>query len=108
LDASKTEKEIAIVQYEKAIQAAFREVADALAVQGTVDRQVAAQQSLVVASAKTYSLSNARFAKGIDNYLGVLDAQRSLYAAQQGLVALRLTKLANQARLYAVLGGGGG
>ena len=108
LDASRTEKEIAIVQYEKAIQAAFREVADALAVQGTVDRQVAAQQSLVVASAKTYSLSNARFAKGIDNYLGVLDAQRSLYAAQQGLVALRLTKLANQARLYAVLGGGGG
>jgi multidrug efflux system outer membrane protein len=107
LDASRTEKEIAIVQYEKAIQAAFREVADALAVQGTVDQQVAAQQSLVVASAKTYSLSKARFAKGIDNYLGVLDAQRSLYAAQQGLVALRLTKLANQARLYAVLGGGG-
>ena len=107
LDASRTEKEIAIVQYEKAIQTAFREVADALAVQGTVDQQVAAQQSLVAASAKTYSLSNARYVKGIDNYLGVLDAQRSLYAAQQGLVALRLTKLSNQARLYAVLGGGG-
>lgn len=106
LDASKTEKEIAIVQYEKTIQTAFREVADALAVQGTVDQQVAAQQSLVVASAKTYSLSNARFVKGIDNYLGVLDAQRSLYAAEQGLVALRLAKLSNQAKLYAVLGGG--
>jgi outer membrane protein, multidrug efflux system len=107
LDASKTEKEIAIVQYEKAIQTAFREVADALAVQGTVDQQVAAQQSLAAASAKSYSLSNARYVKGIDNYLGVLDAQRSLYAAQQGLVALRLAKLSNQARLYAVLGGGG-
>jgi len=107
LDASKTEKEIALVQYEKAIQTAFREVADALAVQGTVDQQVAAQQSLVAASAKSYSLSNARYVKGIDNYLGVLDAQRSLYAAQQGLVALRLTKFSNQARLYAVLGGGG-
>jgi multidrug efflux system outer membrane protein len=106
LDASKTEKEIALVQYEKAIQTAFREVADALAVQGTVDRQVAAQQSLVAASAQTYSLSNARYTKGIDNYLSVLDAQRSLYAAQQGLVALRLAKLSNQARLYAVLGGG--
>jgi multidrug efflux system outer membrane protein len=108
LDASKTDKEISLVKYEKAIQIAFREVADALAVQGTVDRQVAAQQSLVAASAKSYSLSNARFVKGIDNYLGVLDAQRSLYAAQQGLVALRLIKLSNQARLYAVLGGGGG
>ncbi|TFG42836.1 MAG: efflux transporter outer membrane subunit [Syntrophobacterales bacterium] len=107
LDATKTEKEIALVQYEKAIQNAFREVADALAVQGTVDRQIAAQQSLVAASAQTFNLSNARYVKGIDNYLGVLDAQRSLYAAQQGLVALRLTKLSNQTRLYAVLGGGG-
>jgi len=107
LDATKTEKEIALVQYEKAIQNAFREVADALAVQGTVDRQIAAQQSLVAASAQTFNLSNARYVKGIDSYLGVLDAQRSLYAAQQGLVALRLTKLSNQTRLYAVLGGGG-
>ena len=105
LDASKAEKEIALVQYEKAIQTAFREVADALAVQGTVDQQVAAQQSLIAASAQTYSLSNARYVKGIDNYLSVLDAQRSLYAVQQGLVALRLAKLSNQARLYAVLGG---
>jgi len=107
LDASKTEREIALVQYEKAIQTAFREVADALAVQGTVDQQVAAQQSLVAAFAQSYSLSNARYVKGIDNSLGVLDAQRSLYAARQGLVALLLTKLSNQARLYAVLGGGG-
>ncbi len=105
LDASKAEKEIALVQYEKAIQTAFREVADALAVQGTVDQQVAAQQSLIAASAQTYRLSNARYVKGIDNYLSVLDAQRSLYAVQQGLVALRLAKLSNQARLYAVLGG---
>jgi len=107
LDASKIEREIALVQYEKAIQTAFREVADALAVQGTVDQQVAAQQSLVAAFAQSYSLSNARYVKGIDNSLGVLDAQRSLYAARQGLVALLLTKLSNQARLYAVLGGGG-
>ena len=95
-DATKVEKEIAVAQYEKAIQTAFREVADALAVRGTVDQQVSAQQSLVDAVARTYRLSNARYTKGIDSYLGVLDAQRSLYAAQQGLIALRLAKLANQ------------
>jgi multidrug efflux system outer membrane protein len=105
-DATKVEKEIALAQYEKAIQTAFREVADALAVRGTVDQQVSAQQSLVDAVSRTYRLSNARYTKGIDSYLGVLDAQRSLYAAQQGLIALRLGKLANQVRLYAVLGGG--
>lgn len=106
LDATKVEKDIALAQYEKAIQTAFREVADALAVQGTVNQQIAAQQSLVAAVAETYRLSKARYSRGIDSYLSVLDAQRSLYAAQQGLIALRLGKLANQVRLYAVLGGG--
>jgi multidrug efflux system outer membrane protein len=104
---SKAQREIAQTQYEKAIQTAFREVADALAVQGTIDQQVAAQQSLTNAVADTYRLSDKRYTKGIDSYLGVLDAQRSLYAAQQGLISLRLAKLANQVRLYAVLGGGG-
>jgi len=105
-DATKAEKEIALAQYEKAIQAAFREVTDALAVRGTVDKQVSAQQSLVDAVARTYRLSVARYAKGIDSYLGVLDAQRSLYSAEQGLIVIRLAKLANQVRLYSVLGGG--
>jgi len=107
LRVSKAERKIVLTQYEKAIQTAFREVADALAVRGTVDRQVAAQQSLVNAVAETYRLSNKRYTMGIDSYLGVLDAQRSLYAAQQGLISLRLAGLANQVRLYAVLGGGG-
>ena len=103
---SKTEREILLARYEKTIQTAFKEVADALAVQGTIDRQVAAQQSLVDAVAETYRLSSKRYIMGIDSYLGVLDAQRSHFAAQQGLVSLRLAKLANQVRLYAVLGGG--
>ena len=107
LEAIKVEQEIAVAQYEKAIQAAFREVADALAVRGTVEDQLSAQLSLVEAVSETYRLSNARYAKGIDSFLGVLDAQRSLYAAQQGLIAVRLTRFANQVRLYAVLGGGG-
>jgi multidrug efflux system outer membrane protein len=104
--AAKVQRDIAVTQYEKAIQSAFREVADALAIRGTVDGQVKAQQSLVHAVAETYRLSNSRYKMGIDSYLSVLDAQRSLYAAQQGLVSLHLAKLANQVRLYAVLGGG--
>jgi len=104
--ATKVQQEIAVTQYEKAIQSAFREVADALAIRGTVDQQVEAQQSLVHAVAETYRLSNSRYDMGIDSYLSVLDAQRSLYAAQQALVSLRLAKLANQVRLYAALGGG--
>jgi multidrug efflux system outer membrane protein len=106
LKAIKVEQEIAVAQYEKAIQAAFREVADALAVRGTVEDQLSAQQSLVEAASVTYRLSNARYMKGIDSFLGVLDAQRSLYAAQQALIAVRLTKSANQVGLYAVMGGG--
>ncbi len=106
LAVSKVDRETAVAQYEKAVQTAFREVADALAVRGTVDRQISAQQSLVDASAETYRLSNVRYTKGIADYLGVLDAQRSLYAAQQGLIAVRLAGIANQVRLYSVLGGG--
>jgi multidrug efflux system outer membrane protein len=105
-DVTKVEREIALARYEKAIQTAFREVADALAVRGTVDQQESAQESLRDAIRRTYHLSTIRYTKGIDSYLSVLDAQRSLYAAQQGLIAIRLAKLANQVRLYAVLGGG--
>lgn len=103
---SKAQREIALAQYERAIQTAFREVADALAVKGTVDERLAAQRSLVEALSKTYRLAEKRYETGIDSYLGVLDAQRSLFAAQQGLTMLRLAKLANRVRLYAVLGGG--
>jgi len=106
LKVTKVQREIAVTQYERAIQNAFRDVADALAVRGTVDQQVSAQEALVNAVAETYRLSKILYDKGIEDYLSVLDAQRSLYAAQQGLVSLRLAKLANQVRLYAVLGGG--
>jgi multidrug efflux system outer membrane protein len=105
-DVTKVDREITVAQYEKAIQTAFREVADALVVRGTVNRQIAAQQSLVEAVAESYRLANLRYTKGIDSYLGVLDAQRSLYVAQQGLIALHLIRFANQVTLYKVLGGG--
>jgi len=106
LRVSRAEREIVLTQYEKAIQGAFREVADALAVRGTVDRQVSAQQSLVDAVAEAYRLSNKRYEMGVDSYLSVLDAHRSLYGAKQGLITLQLARLASSVRLYAVLGGG--
>ncbi len=105
-DVTKVDKEISVAQYEKAIQSAFREVADSLAVQGTVNRQIEAQQSLIEAFNQTYRLSTARYMKGIDSYLGVLDAQRSLFSAQQGLIGLQLARLANMIVLYKALGGG--
>jgi multidrug efflux system outer membrane protein len=105
-DVTKAEKEISIAQYERTIQTAFREVADALAVRGTVQQQIAAQQSLVDAVAETYRLSNALYTNGMDSYLSVLDAQRSLYDAQNGLINLRLNFLTNLVDLYKALGGG--
>ncbi|MBW2684268.1 MAG: TolC family protein, partial [Deltaproteobacteria bacterium] len=106
LRVSKADQKILLTQYEKTIQVAFKEVADALAVQGTIDQQLAAQQSLVDAVAETYRLAGKRYTKGIDDYFGVLDAQRSLYAQQRVLIAFRLAKLVNRVNLYAVLGGG--
>lgn len=106
LKVTKVNREIAVAQYEKAIQTAFREVADELAKQGTLDDQLTAQQRLVDASAASYHLSSLRYDKGTDTYLNVLDAQRSLYSAQQGLISLQQAKLSNQVTLYKVLGGG--
>jgi len=106
LKAAEVDRDIAVAQYEKAIQTAFREVADALAQRGTIDDQLKAQQSLADATAQSYSLSTARYEKGVDSYLNVLDSQRSLYAAQQNLIGVRLTRLLNLATLYKVLGGG--
>jgi multidrug efflux system outer membrane protein len=106
LKVAETDRDIALVQYEKAIQTAFREVADALALRGNIEQQLTAQQTLVAAIARRYQLSQARYNQGIDSQLNVLDAQRSLYSAQQGLIATRLTRLVNQVTLYKVLGGG--
>lgn len=106
LKVTKVDMEIALAKYEGTIQAAFREVADALARRGTIGNQMEAQQSLVEATAEAYKIANARYEKGADSYLNVLDAQRSLYTAQQQSIVTRLTKLVNQVRFYAVLGGG--
>ena len=106
LNVAKANRDIYLAQYEKAIQVAFREVADALAQRGTLGDQTAAQQSLVDATAATYRLSEKRYLSGIDSHLAVLDSQRSLYAAQQDMITLRLARLTNLLTLYKTLGYG--
>lgn len=103
---AQTERDIAVAEYEKTIQSAFREVADALGLQSNLAEQLDAQQSLVRTLEETYRLSDARYKGGVDSYLRVLVAQRSLYAAQKGVVGVRLARMANLVTLYKVLGGG--
>src|SRR6201999_4543979 len=86
LDLAKIQKNVLVVQYEQTIQNGFREVADALAGRETLDAQVEADKALVDAAAESFRLSNMRFTNGVDNYLGVLDSQRTLYSAQQSLI----------------------
>jgi multidrug efflux system outer membrane protein len=106
LRAAKVERDIAIAEYEQAIQVGFREVADALALTAALDDQVAAQQALAEATGNAYRLSELRYRAGKDSYLASLDAQRSDYAAQQSLISSRLSAQANRITLYKALGGG--
>lgn len=106
LRATKLARDMAVAQYEKAIQTAFREVADALAARKALDDQLVAQQALLSAAVKAYQLADMRYRGGIDSYLSALDAQRSLYSAQQQLQSVRLIRLQNLVTLYKALGGG--
>jgi multidrug efflux system outer membrane protein len=106
LDASKATRDIAVAQYEKAIQTAFREVADALAGRATLGVQLKAQQAQSTAEAARFKLSDLRYQNGIASQLDWLDAQRALFAAQQAVVQTRLLQLQNQVNLYKTLGGG--
>lgn len=106
LDASKASREAAVAQYEKAIQVAFREVSDALAGRATLGEQIQAQQSLVQSESERLRLAELRYRNGVASFLEVLDAQRSLFAAQQALTQTRLARQLNQVALYKALGGG--
>ncbi|WP_339540562.1 efflux transporter outer membrane subunit [Pseudomonas sp. RA_5y_Pfl1_P24] len=106
LDAAKVEKEIQVQTYQQTLQTAFKEVADALAVRSTLDQRLAAQQALTDASQKSFDLSDALYRAGSQSYLEALDAQRSLYSAQQDLITLRLAEQSNRVTLYKVVGGG--
>ena len=106
LEVARVDRDISVAQYERIIQIAFREVADALVQRANLGDELAAQKSLVEATEETYRLSQARFRSGVDSYLQVLDSQRSFYSAQQGLISTRLASLENLTTLYKVLGGG--
>jgi multidrug efflux system outer membrane protein len=106
LDVAHLRKAVEVAQYERAIQGAFREVADALEARSALDEQLAAQRARVEAEQRRYELSDLRYRKGVDSYLGVLDAQRDLYAAQAILIQSRLARLVNLVDLYRALGGG--
>jgi multidrug efflux system outer membrane protein len=106
LDAANIGRNIALAQYEKAIQTAFREVSDALAGRTTLDEQVRAQAAQVNAEAVRLKLADLRYRNGAASYLDVLDAQRFLFLAQLALVQARTQLVQNQVNLYKVLGGG--
>jgi multidrug efflux system outer membrane protein len=106
LDLSKIQKNVYIAQYERALQTAFREVDDALAARATLDEQLTAQRAVLEDTSESYRLAEMRFRTGVDSFLPVLDAQRSLYSAQQAVVSLQLLRLQNMATLYKALGGG--
>jgi len=106
LDSAKASRDIAIAQYEKAIQTAFSEVANSLTAKTALSAQVKSQSDLVAATRDSYTLSRARYDRGIDSYLTVLDSQRSLYSAEQDLITVQVSRLSNLVTLYKVLGGG--
>ena len=105
-DVAKIEREQTLANYERSIQTAFREVSDVLATRATLGDQLAAQYRLQDNFEQTYQIADARFKAGIANYLDVLDAQRSLFSTQQGILDLELQKIISQVELYQVLGGG--
>ncbi len=106
LDVAKISKSIEITHYEKAIQTAFREVADALTARDSYVAQMDAQQALVKALQQRYDLADVRYRNGVDNYLTVLTAQQNLYSAQQELIQAQLAQISNLVTLYKALGGG--
>ncbi|WP_279565997.1 efflux transporter outer membrane subunit [Pseudomonas koreensis] len=106
LDYSKLQKDVAVAEYEKSIQTAFQEVADGLAARSTYQQQLQAQRDLVQATQDYYNLAQHRYQNGVDSSLVFLDAQRSLFSSQQGLITDRLAQLVAEVNLYTALGGG--
>jgi len=106
LDVAELRRDSMVAAYEKAIQTAFREVADALVARDSYRQQADAQQKIVEAASQYYQLASDRYQQGLDNYLTLLDAQRTLFGARQNLVSLRLAQMGNQVDLYKALGGG--
>jgi len=106
LDLAKARKVIAVAEYEKTIQVAFREVADLLEARQQLASQLEAQQSAEKSQTQALSLAQARYRGGISSYLEVLDAERNLFASRQATLQIHRAQLATSAQLYKALGGG--
>lgn len=106
LDAATVRERIEVAQYERAIQTAFREVADALVARGALDRQLDAERDAEAAQRRRLDIATRLYGAGTESYLSVLDAQRELYGAQSQLIELRVQRLTNLVDLYRALGGG--
>ena len=106
LDVAQVNRDIAVAQYEKSIQSAFREVQDALAGRATLGEQARAQLAQANAEQVRFKLADLRYKNGASSYLDVLDAQRSLFASQQAVVQVQAAQVQNLVTLYKVLGGG--
>jgi multidrug efflux system outer membrane protein len=106
LKVAEVRSEIAVASYERTIQVAFREVADALAARATLNDEVDAQQAVQKSQSERLALAQARYQNGIANYLEVLDAERELFTAEQQLLQTKLLNLTNAIDLYRALGGG--
>jgi multidrug efflux system outer membrane protein len=106
LKVAEAQQKIQLATYEKTVQTAFREVADALAERRTLAERLDAQRSLLGATSRSFELSQSLFRSGASSFLDVLDAQRAHYAAQQALIGLQLTEQTNRLTIYRTLGGG--
>ncbi|RYE98284.1 MAG: multidrug transporter, partial [Oxalobacteraceae bacterium] len=106
LDLAVVRRDLAVTDYERTIQCAFREAADALVARGTLEEQVEAQRLVREAQADRLNLADQRFRAGVASTLDVLDAQRELFTAEQSLVQTRLLRLTNAVDVYRTLGGG--
>ena len=106
LDLARAQQQGAVATYEKTLQTAFREVADALATRGTIDAQLGARTRRAEAAQVSARLSDARYRAGVDSFLTSLDSQRTAYSARQDLVSTRLARATNLVTVYRVLGGG--
>ena len=106
LDATKVRTRIEVANYEKAIQSAFREVADALVAQRAAREQIRTLEALAAAQQRRYDLAAARDQRGVASYLNVMTAQQDLFTAQQNLIGSRYDAVAARIKLYQAVGGG--
>lgn len=105
LDLATVRKDIAVAEYERTVQQAFREVADLLVARGQLAEQLKAVEAQERSQQRAADIAEARYRQGVGSFLEVLDAQRQLFAVRQGLIQLRRTQWSTAAQLYKALGG---